>query len=89
MPLRQLRRELGTILQRTHWLRQLKSEQWLAPQALSYSLHPTAAGRAATSLYLGDQLTIVRNPKDELKTGTLHAMCKQLGITRDECSEAR
>lgn len=36
------------------------------------------------TLYLGDQLTIVRNPKDELKTGTLHAMCKQLGITRDE-----
>lgn len=36
------------------------------------------------TLYFGDRLTIVRNPKDELKTGTLHAMCKQLGITRDE-----
>lgn len=36
------------------------------------------------TLYLGEHLTIVRNPKDELKTGTLHAMCKQLGITRDE-----
>lgn len=36
------------------------------------------------TLYFGDHLTIVRNPKDELKTGTLHAMCKQLGITRDE-----
>jgi mRNA interferase HicA len=34
------------------------------------------------TLYFGDRLTIVRNPKDELKTGTLHAMCKQLGITR-------
>jgi mRNA interferase HicA len=32
----------------------------------------------------GDRLTIVRNPKDELKTGTLHAMCKQLGIRKDE-----
>ena len=24
--------------------------------------------------------TVVRNPKDELKTGTLRAMCAQLGI---------
>ncbi len=31
-------------------------------------------------LYLGAAFTVVRNPKDELKTGTLHAMCTQLGI---------
>ena len=36
------------------------------------------------TLYFGSQLTIVRNPKDELKTGTLHAMCKQLGIRRED-----
>ena len=36
------------------------------------------------TLYMGGQMTIVRNPKDELKTGTLHAMCKQLGIRKDE-----
>ena len=36
------------------------------------------------SLYFGDNLTIVRNPKDELKTGTFHAMLKQLGISFDE-----
>jgi len=29
-------------------------------------------------------MTIIRNPKDELKTGTLHAMCKQLGIEKGE-----
>jgi mRNA interferase HicA len=33
------------------------------------------------TLYLGDRLTIVRNPKDELKTGTLHAMLRQLGLS--------
>jgi mRNA interferase HicA len=33
---------------------------------------------------LGDKLTIVRNPKDELKTGTLHAMLRQLGLTPDD-----
>ena len=33
------------------------------------------------TLYLGEKLTIVRNPKDELKTGTFNAMLKQLGLT--------
>ena len=36
------------------------------------------------TLYYGDKLTIVRNPKDELKTGTLHAMLTQLGLTLRE-----
>ena len=36
------------------------------------------------TLYFGDRLTIVRNPRDELKTGTLHAMCKQLGIGKGD-----
>lgn len=33
------------------------------------------------TLYCGERLTIVRNPKDELKTGTFHAMLAQLGLT--------
>ena len=37
--------------------------------------------RSHGTLYYGDRLTIVRNPKDELKTGTLHAMLTQLGLT--------
>jgi mRNA interferase HicA len=36
------------------------------------------------TLYFEERMTIVRNPKDELKTGTLHAMCKQLGIKKDQ-----
>ena len=32
------------------------------------------------TLYFGSASTVVRNLKDELKTGTLHAMCSQLGI---------
>ena len=35
-------------------------------------------------LILGDRRTVVRNPKDELKTGTKHAMLKQLGLSRTE-----
>ena len=34
------------------------------------------------TLYLGNRLTIVRNPRDELKAGTLHAMLAQLGLAR-------
>ena len=36
------------------------------------------------TLYLGDRFTIVRNAKDELKTGTLNAMLKQLGIRKED-----
>jgi len=36
------------------------------------------------TLYFGERRTIVRNPKDELKKGTLGAMLRQLGIQRDE-----
>ncbi len=36
------------------------------------------------TLYLGTAFTIVRNPKDELKTGTFHAMCAQLGIRSND-----
>lgn len=32
------------------------------------------------TLYFGAVFTVVRNPKDELKTGTFRAMCAQLGI---------
>ena len=30
--------------------------------------------------YYGRAFTIIRNPKNELKSGTYHAMCKQLGV---------
>ena len=36
------------------------------------------------TLYFGERKTIIRNPKDELKTGTYHAMLKQLGISEND-----
>jgi mRNA interferase HicA len=33
------------------------------------------------TLFYGNRFTIIRNPKDELKTGTLHGMLEQLGLT--------
>lgn len=32
-------------------------------------------------LYFGNSRTVVPDPKAELKSGTLHAMLKQLGLT--------
>jgi len=36
------------------------------------------------TLFYGARVTIVRNPKDELKTGTLHAMLDQLGLRLED-----
>lgn len=33
---------------------------------------------------LGDKKTVLRNPKDEIKIGTLHAMLKQLGVSEQD-----
>jgi mRNA interferase HicA len=37
-----------------------------------------------STLVYGKRFTIIRNLKDELKTGTYKAMLKQLGITEDD-----
>jgi mRNA interferase HicA len=37
-----------------------------------------------STIEYGDRFTIIRNLKDELKTGTYNAMLKQLGISKDE-----
>lgn len=36
------------------------------------------------TLFYGSAFTIVRNPKNELKKGTLHAMLNQLGLELEE-----
>jgi hypothetical protein len=40
------------------------------------------------TLYYGTAFTIIRNSKDELKTGTYHAMCRQLGVKPGDLWEA-
>jgi mRNA interferase HicA len=49
-------------------------------------VHERGKGSHGT-LYYGERFTIVRNPKDELKTGTLHAMLTQLGLTLADLSD--
>ena len=44
-------------------------------------LHASRGKGSHQTLYYGEAFTVVRNLKDELKTGTFHAMCQQLGIS--------
>lgn len=50
-------------------------------RAMSVRLDAARGKGSHQTVYFGAAFTILRNPSDELKTGTLHAMCKQLGIT--------
>ncbi len=45
------------------------------------SWHPDMGKGSHGVLKFGSERTTVRNPKDELKTGTYHAMLKQLGLS--------
>jgi len=36
------------------------------------------------TLYFGNRRTVARSPRDEPKTGTLHAMLRQLGLRRED-----
>lgn len=51
---------------------------------LAFEWHPNLGKGSHGILKLGDKKTVLRNPKDELKTGTLHAMLKQLGINEQD-----
>ena len=59
-------------------------QRYAKAHGLSCEWHPEMGKGSHGVLILGDQRTVVRNPKDELKTGTLSAMLKQLGLSRNE-----
>ena len=51
---------------------------------VAVALNPSRGKGSHQTRYFGPAFTVVRNPKDELKTGTLHAMCLQLGIAPND-----
>jgi mRNA interferase HicA len=53
-------------------------------RGLRFEWRPDLGKGSHGVLILGERRTVVRDPKDERKTGTLHAMLKQLGLPRDE-----
>jgi mRNA interferase HicA len=63
----------------------IKRIQKLAKErGLSCSWHPDMGKGSHGVLKLDVCRTVVRNPKDELKTGTYHAMLKQLGLSEKD-----
>jgi mRNA interferase HicA len=54
---------------------------------MSVELRPERGKGSHGTLYFGSRFTVIRNLKDELKTGTLHAMLKQLGLTLEDLDE--
>lgn len=49
-------------------------------RGVSVEFRPERGKGSHATLYFGTRFTVVRNLKDELKTGTLQAMLKQLGL---------
>ncbi len=58
-----------------------KIQKYAKTAGLSFEWRADRGKGSHGLLILGDRRTVVRNPKDELKTGTYHAMLKQLGLT--------
>ncbi|MEO5369764.1 MAG: type II toxin-antitoxin system HicA family toxin [Magnetococcus sp. DMHC-1] len=52
--------------------------------ALAVTLVQKRGKGSHSLLYLGTKRTTIRNLFDELKSGTLTGMLKQLGLTRDD-----
>ena len=53
-------------------------------RGLAVLLNASRGKGSHQTLYFGAAFTVIRNPKDELKTGTFHAMCTQLGIKAND-----
>ena len=49
-------------------------------QGVAVRVDATRGKGSHQAVYFGAAFTIIRNPKDELRTGTFHAMCSQLGV---------
>jgi len=56
-------------------------QRYAKAQGLACRVDQKRGKGSHVTLYFGDRPTIVRNPKEELKTGTLHAMLRQLGLS--------
>jgi mRNA interferase HicA len=53
-------------------------------QGISVRIDERRGKGSHATLFYGEKFTIIRSLKDELKTGTYHAMLKQLGIKENE-----
>jgi mRNA interferase HicA len=56
-------------------------------RGVTVEFHPERGKGSHGTLYFGTRFTVVRDLKDELKTGTLHAMLKQLSLRLEDLEE--
>ena len=63
-----------------------KVQKYAKRHGIAFDWRPDRGKGSHGVLNLGAYRTVVRNPKDELKTGTYHAMLKQLGLTENDIS---
>jgi len=56
-------------------------------RGISVEFRPERGKGSHGTLYFGSRFSVLRNPKDELKTGTLHAVLKQLGLALEDLDE--
>jgi len=61
-----------------------KIQKYAQAHGISYEWRADRGKGSHGLLILGNRRTVVRNPKDELKTGTYHAMLKQLGLSEKD-----
>lgn len=54
-----------------------RAKRLAGAQGMVYQSDKARGKDSYITLYYGDRLTVVRNPKDELKVGTYHAMLKE------------
>ena len=57
-------------------------QQYGREHGISVEWHPEMGKGSHGILIVGSRRTTVRNPKDELKAGTLNAMLNQIGLKR-------
>ncbi len=51
---------------------------------MSFSTDKSFGKGSHMGVYYGDKFTTLRDPKDELMTGTFNAMLKQLGVDKND-----
>ena len=63
-----------------------KVRKYAKRNGIAFDWRPDRGKGSHGVLNLEECRTVVRNPKDELKTGTYHAMLKQLGLAENDLS---
>lgn len=74
--------DIGSCMKGSEFLRMIKKLG--KERGIKVKLIEERGKGSHATLEYGNRFTVIRNLKDELKTGTYNAMLKQLGIDKDE-----